>query len=61
MMKGTTPCTPMSLTLYGAARSRASMVRWYLEEKAIPYAFVQLDLRNGEQRREPFTRINPFG
>lgn len=51
----------MTLTLYGAARSRASMVRWYLEEKAIPYAFVQLDLKNGEHRHEPFTTINPFG
>jgi len=51
----------MTLTLYGAARSRASMVRWYLEEKAIPYAFVQLDLKSGEHRHEPFTTINPFG
>jgi len=51
----------MTLTLYGAPRSRASMVRWYLEEKAIPYALVQLDLKNGEHRHEPFTTINPFG
>ena len=51
----------MTLTLYGAARSRASMVRWYLEEKAIPYALVQLDLKSGEHRHEPFTTINPFG
>jgi glutathione S-transferase len=51
----------MTITLYGAARSRASMVRWYLEEKAIPYAFVQLDLKSGEHRHEPFTTINPFG
>lgn len=51
----------MPLTLYGAARSRASMVRWYLEDKAIPYAFIQLDLKNGEHRHEPFTTINPFG
>jgi glutathione S-transferase len=51
----------MTLTLYGAARSRASMVRWYLEEKFIPYAFVQLDLKSGEHRHEPFTTINPFG
>jgi len=51
----------MTLPLYGAARSRASMVRWYLEEKAIPYAFVQLDLKSGEHRHEPFTTINPFG
>jgi len=27
----------MTLTLYGGARSRASMPRWYLEEKGIPY------------------------
>ncbi|MFM7269659.1 MAG: glutathione S-transferase family protein [Cyanobium sp.] len=51
----------MTLTLYGAARSRASMVRWYLEEKQIPYATEQLDLRSGEHRHEPFTTINPFG
>jgi glutathione S-transferase len=51
----------MTLTLYGAARSRASIVRWYLEEKGIPHATVQLDLRSGEQRREPFSTINPFG
>jgi glutathione S-transferase len=51
----------MTLTLYGAARSRASIVRWYLEEKGIPYASVLLDLRHGEQRHEPFTTINPFG
>ncbi|MFM9101682.1 MAG: glutathione S-transferase family protein [Cyanobium sp.] len=51
----------MTLTLYGATRSRASMVRWYLEEKQIPYATVQLDLKSGEHRHEPFTTINPFG
>ncbi len=27
----------MTLILYGGARSRASMPRWYLEEKGIPY------------------------
>ena len=27
----------MALTLYGGARSRASMPRWYLEEKGIAY------------------------
>jgi glutathione S-transferase len=51
----------MTLTLYGAARSRASMVRWYLEEKAIPYVLVELDLQAGEQRQASFTAINPFG
>ena len=51
----------MSLTLYGGARSRASMPRWYLEEKGIAYSWQQLDMEAGEHRAEAFTRINPFG
>ncbi|MEB3354360.1 MAG: glutathione S-transferase family protein [Cyanobacteriota bacterium] len=50
----------MALTLYGGARSRASMPRWYLEEKGIPYHWLQLDLEAGEHKSEPFTAINPF-
>lgn len=50
----------MALTLYGSARSRASMPRWYLEEHTIPYHWEDLDLQNGEHRQEPFTVINPF-
>ncbi|MFO7630271.1 MAG: glutathione S-transferase [Prochlorococcaceae cyanobacterium] len=50
----------MALTLYGGARSRASMPRWYLEEKGIPYQWMQLDLEAGEHRQAPFTAINPF-
>ena len=51
----------MSLTLYGAARSRASMIRWYLAEKGIPYQWQVLDLGAGEQRQPDFLAINPFG
>jgi glutathione S-transferase len=51
----------MALTLYGGARSRASMVRWYLEEKGIPYSWQPLDMAAGEHRQAPFTAINPFG
>ena len=51
----------MSLSLYGGARSRASMPRWYMEEKGIPYRWVLLDMEAGEHRQEPFTQINPFG
>ena len=50
----------MALTLYGGARSRASMPRWYLEEHGIPYHWEDLDLQAGEHRQEAYTAINPF-
>ena len=51
----------MALTLYGGARSRAAIVRWYLEEKGIPYTWQQLDMAAAEHRADPFLAINPFG
>jgi len=51
----------MTLTLYGGARSRASMPRWYLAEKGIPYRWTLLDMAAGEHRQEPFLALNPFG
>jgi glutathione S-transferase len=51
----------MALTLYGGARSRASMPRWYMAEKGIPYTYSLLNMEAGEHRAEPFTAINPFG
>jgi glutathione S-transferase len=49
------------LKLYGGARSRASIVQWYLEELAIPYEFVMLDMQAGEHRQPDYLAINPFG
>ena len=49
------------IKLYGGARSRASIVRWYLEELAIPYEFVLLDMSVGEHHQPDFLKINPFG
>ncbi|MBR8831361.1 MAG: Disulfide-bond oxidoreductase YfcG [Chroococcopsis gigantea SAG 12.99] len=49
------------IKVYGGARSRASIVLWYLEELGIPYEFLLLDMDSGEHRRSPFTDINPFG
>ena len=51
----------MTLTLYGGPRTRASMPRWYLEEKGIPYELVELDLRGNQQRQPDYLAINPFG
>jgi glutathione S-transferase len=51
----------MTLTLFGGARSRASMPRWYMEERGIPYSWQLLDMEAGEHRQPPFLQINPFG
>jgi glutathione S-transferase len=49
------------LKFYGGARSRASIVQWYLEELAISYEFVLLDMQNAEHRKPEFLFINPMG
>lgn len=49
------------LKLYGGARSRASIVQWYLEELALPYQFVQLDMQAGAHRQPDYLAINPMG
>lgn len=49
------------LKLFGGARSRASIVQWYLEELEIPYEFDLLDMQTGEHRQPEFCEINPFG
>lgn len=49
------------LKLYGGAFSRASIVKWHLEELEIPYEFVTLDMKAGEHRQAEFLSINPMG
>lgn len=49
------------LKLYGGARSRASIVRWYLEEIGAEYEFVLLDMQSGAHKQPDFLAINPFG
>ena len=49
------------LKLYGAARSRASIVEWYLEELEVPYEFVNLDAQSGEHHQPEYLKINPMG
>ncbi|PZU92831.1 MAG: glutathione S-transferase [Pseudanabaena sp.] len=49
------------IKLYGGARSRASIVQWYLEELQIPYEFQLLDMKIGEHLQPEFLKINPFG
>ncbi len=49
------------LKLYGGARSRASIVQWYLEEIQVPYEFVLLDMQAGAHLEPDFLAINPMG
>ena len=49
------------IKLYGGARSRASIVRWYLEELGLKYEFILLDMSTGEHRQPDFLKLNPFG
>jgi glutathione S-transferase len=49
------------IKLYAGARSRASIVRWYLEELQLPYEIVQLDMSAGEHLQPSYLAINPFG
>ncbi len=49
------------IKLYGGARSRASIVRWYLEELGVPYEFILLDMSTGVHHQPDFLDINPFG
>ncbi len=49
------------LKLYGGNRSRASIIVWYLEELAIPYEFVKLDMQAGEHLQPEYLAINPIG
>ncbi len=49
------------LKLYGGARSRASIVQWYLEELGVGYEFVMLEMQAGEHKQPEYLKINPMG
>ena len=49
------------LTLYHAAPSRSSIVRWMLEEVGEPYDIHLLHLSKSEQRTADYLAINPMG
>jgi glutathione S-transferase len=51
----------MVLKLYGGAHSRASIIKWYLEEIGVPYEFVMLDMQAGVHLQPDFLEINPMG
>jgi glutathione S-transferase len=50
-----------TLTLYHAAPSRSSIVRWMLEELGEPYDLHLINLAAGEQYKPDYIAINPMG
>src|SRR5438874_9551314 len=49
------------LTLYHAAPSRSSIVRWMLEEIGEPYDIELMSLSKGDTRASAYLAINPMG
>src|SRR5205085_1039446 len=49
------------LTLYHAAPSRSSIVRWMLEEIREPYDIHLLSLSKGDNRTPAYLAVNPMG
>jgi glutathione S-transferase len=50
-----------AITLYHAAPSRSSIVRWMLEEVGEPYDIHLLSLMKGDQQKPDYLAINPMG
>jgi glutathione S-transferase len=51
----------LMIKLYGGTLSRAVIVKWYLEELGVPYEFVLVDLKQGDNLQPAYLAINPFG
>jgi glutathione S-transferase len=49
------------LKLYGGILTRAFIVAWYLEELAVKYKFVPLDMQTGGHLKPDFLAINQMG
>src|ERR1700674_3374115 len=61
-MQSTPESSPMAdLTLYHAAPSRSSIVHWMLEEVGEPYDVELLSLKNGDNRKADYLKVNPMG
>lgn len=51
----------MDIKLYYTPRTRATRVRWLLEELQIPYHLTSIDLFGGEGNTEAYRTIHPLG
>jgi len=51
----------MSLKLYFAPNTRATRPRWLLEELAVPYELVRLDMKAKEHKSPAYLAVHPHG
>jgi glutathione S-transferase len=49
------------MKFYNSVGPNPRMVRMFMAEKAIDIPKVEVDLRGGENRREPYLKVNPSG
>jgi glutathione S-transferase len=49
------------MKFYNSGGPNPRMVRMFMAEKGIEIAKVEVDLRGGENRREPYLKVNPAG
>jgi glutathione S-transferase len=49
------------MKLYNSGGPNPRMVRMFMAEKGIEIPRVEVDLRGGENRREPYLKVNPAG
>jgi glutathione S-transferase len=49
------------ITLYFNRFSRATRVRWMLEELGVPYDLVRVDMAKGEHKAPSYLEIHPLG
>ncbi len=50
-----------SITLYFNHFTRATRVRWMLEELAVPYTLVPMNLQGGAHKQPEYLKIHPLG
>ncbi len=51
----------MDITLYYCAKTRATRVRWLLEELQIPYKLKNIDIFAGAGQNKDYQAIHPYG
>src|SRR5437868_1896733 len=49
------------MKLYNSGGPNPRMVRMFMAEKGVSPERVEIDLRGGENRREPYMKVNPAG